>query len=324
MSATPCIIYARFSSAQQERGSSIERQLELARAHIQRMGWTEVEVVMDKGRSAWKGDHLRKGNLGNLNKRIMAGEIAPGTVLLAEKLDRFSRQDRRITRRWLEDVTDLGIGIGTVDGGRLYTAATLAANMTEDIEILIRAELAWKESEQKSERIMHAQARNREKAAQGRVMSKRCPGWLRVENGAFVVVEERAKIVRQIFEWTVQGFGARAVAKMLNDIPVSSFGRKGWEPTYVSEIIASPAVEGDHQPTRKVGGKKVATFAPIHNYYPRIVDADLVQRARESRQTRTKTGGSHRYGWANLFQGVIRCDVTPRFSSSHNESPLVI
>ena len=89
MSATPCIIYARFSSAQQERGSSIERQLELARAHIQRMGWTEVEVVMDKGRSAWKGDHLRQGNLGNLNKRIMAGEIAPGTVLLAEKLDRF-------------------------------------------------------------------------------------------------------------------------------------------------------------------------------------------------------------------------------------------
>jgi DNA invertase Pin-like site-specific DNA recombinase len=143
MTVTPCIIYVRFSSIQQEKGASIERQLELARAHIAREGWVEAEPpVIDKGRSAWKGDHLSKGNLGILNKRIMAGEIAPGTVLLAEKLDRFSRQERKITRRWLEDVTDLGIGIATVDGGRVYTAQTLQANMVEDIEILIRAELA--------------------------------------------------------------------------------------------------------------------------------------------------------------------------------------
>lgn len=311
MTVTPCIIYVRFSSIQQEKGASIERQLELARAHIAREGWVEAEPpVIDKGRSAWKGDHLSKGNLGILNKRIMAGEIAPGTVLLAEKLDRFSRQERKITRRWLEDVTDLGIGIATVDGGRVYTAKTLQANMVEDIEILIRAELAWKESQQKSERIMDAQARNRTKAAAtGRVMSARCPGWLKVVDGKFKIVEERADLVRQIYQWTAEGVGARTVGKRLNDADVPTWGKAshGWEPTFISEIIASPAVEGDHQPTRLIKGRKTATFEKIENYYPRIVDADLVTAARSARKMRQRSGGGHRMSFRNLFQSVARC-----------------
>ena len=310
MTVTPCIIYARFSSAQQERGSSIERQLELARAHIAREGWTEIEFVEDRGRSAWKGDHLSKGNLGLLTKRIMSGEFEPGTVILVEKLDRLSRQDRRITRRWLEDVTDLGMGVATVDGGRLYTAKTLQANMTEDIEILIRAELAWKESQQKSERIMDAQARNRAKAAAtGKVMSARCPGWLRVENGSFIQDAARVALVQQIFQWTADGVGARTIAKRLNDVPVETWGkaRGGWEPTYISEIINSPAVEGDHQPRRLVDGAKINTFDKIVGYYPRIIAADLVTAARSARKMRQRSGGGHRMGFRNLFQSVIRC-----------------
>jgi DNA invertase Pin-like site-specific DNA recombinase len=309
MTTTPVIIYVRFSSPQQERGSSIERQLELARAHIEREGWAEVEVVIDKGRSAWKGDHLSKGNLGDLTRRILAGEVAQGTIILVEKLDRLSRQDRRKARRWLEDVTDLGIGVATVDGGRLYTKQTLQKNMVEDIEILIGAELAWKESQQKSERILDALARNRAAAAAtGAVMTARCPGWLRVKDGKFEEIEDRCDLVRQIYRWTADGVGARTIAKRLNAVPIPTWGRaKGWSPTYIAEIIASPAVEGDHQPTRLIDGRKTATFEKITNYYPRIVDAELVNRAREGRRMRVRSGGGHRLGFANLFQGVVRC-----------------
>jgi len=309
MITTPVIIYARFSSPNQERGSSIERQLDLARTHIERMGWTELEAVIDRGRSAWKGHHLTKGNLGELAKRIRCGEFARGTVLLVEKLDRLSRQERRDTIRWLEDMTDCGVGIATVDGARLYTTKTLRDNMMEIIEITLTAELAWKESQQKSERILDAQARKRALAAKtGKVFSKRCPGWLRVVDDRFEIIEDRADIVRQIYQWTADGVGCRGVSLKLQEAGVPSWGKaKFWEPTYISEIIASPAAEGDHQPRRIVDGVKVNTFDKIIGYYPRIVDAELVVRARAGRRTRLKHGGGHRLAFANLFQGLVRC-----------------
>jgi hypothetical protein len=139
-------------------------------------------------------------------------------------------------------------------------------------------------------------------------MSARCPGWLRVEGGEFVKIQERVDLVRQIFEWTADGVGARTIAKRLNAVPVPTWGRaSGWEPTYISEIIASPAVEGDHQPTRMIEGRKTPTFEKIEGYYPRIVDADLVNAARAGRKMRMKTGGGHRMGFRNLFQSVVRC-----------------
>ena len=65
---------------------SIERQAERTSKLCEAKKWTIIETLADKGRSAWKGDHLRVGELGKFKQRVDMGEIEAGTYLVIENL----------------------------------------------------------------------------------------------------------------------------------------------------------------------------------------------------------------------------------------------
>src|SRR5665213_2820096 len=113
-------VYIRYSTPKQEKGASKERQREDCQALCARRSWSVVEIIEDLGRSAWTGAHLSSGNLGKFAERVRAGDIPAGSVLVVEKLDRLSRQEARITLRWMEDLCAAGLSIATVSGDRLY------------------------------------------------------------------------------------------------------------------------------------------------------------------------------------------------------------
>jgi hypothetical protein len=49
-------------------------------------------TIRDEGKSGWKGEHLKTGNLGKFLKRIKdEGEIPEGSVLYVEAVDRLTR-----------------------------------------------------------------------------------------------------------------------------------------------------------------------------------------------------------------------------------------
>ncbi|WP_426028019.1 recombinase family protein [Brevundimonas sp. TWP2-3-4b2] len=307
--------YLRFSTPKQERGDSLERQQTDIRAYCDRKGWPVVEWISDKGRSAYKGDHLLGGNLGKLTKRIEAGEFAPGTVLVVEKLDRLSRQGHRLARRWLEKVIECGMVVAVSTHDKQYDDASLDS-MLDAIEVWMAAKLAMDESAEKGRRVGAAWHRKlTEKAERGEVMTARCPGWLTpVEIGqgdqgtSFRIVTERAAVIRSVYEWTAAGDGIARIAKRLAGTakPWGDTGGNGFTPTHIMRWIDGPQPEGDMIPyfanRKKENGKRVV------GYYPRIVDADLVSRARAGRMGRRKTGG-RRYinAYGNLFMGVMRC-----------------
>ena len=89
--------YRRYSSQNQTDGTSIERQMELAQAVCNERGWTLINLPPDKGVSAYKitdgvmAANFHKGSLGAFLQRVKRGEIAKGSVLIIERLDRFSR-----------------------------------------------------------------------------------------------------------------------------------------------------------------------------------------------------------------------------------------
>ncbi|WP_374274463.1 recombinase family protein [Brevundimonas sp.] len=310
MSPTPAIIYARFSSLGQ-RDSSIDRQVKLARSVIAREGFQEIEIVTDKGRSAFHGHHLTKGNLGKLDARIRAGEIAKGTVIVVEKLDRLSRLTRRETQRWIEDVTDAGIGIVTVEGNRHYTAETMRTNFVEIIEILVGADIAHNDSATKSDRTRDGLKRVRETARQtGKAFTSRTPFWIDVTEAGERVLNARIKVVRDIVEWSIDGHGARTIAHRLNERgdPSPRNGAGGWTSTTVSECLMAPALIGDHQPIHADPDGNPVKGEPILGYYPPAYDVARIMVAREARAARTKTaGGSRTKKLAHLFTGLIRC-----------------
>jgi hypothetical protein len=121
------------------------------------------------------------------------------------------------------------------------------------------------------------------------------------------------------------GMGPRLIAKVLNERGVPAWGRwrkptstPTWEVTYVRLILRQPSVEGDYVPGFSNTKATCTKFTDrIVSYYPRIVDADLVARARQNLDSRkliggpedprVGSGGRHVRNVANLFAGMVTC-----------------
>ncbi|HWD41741.1 MAG TPA: recombinase family protein [Fimbriimonas sp.] len=311
-------IYIRFSTPKQEKGASKERQLEDCQAFCARRQWPIADTIQDLGRSAWTGAHLTAGNLGKFAERVRAGEVPPGSVLVVEKLDRLSRQDPRTTQRWMEDLCAKGLSIATVSGDRVYDDAGLRTDLMGTFEILMRAKLAHDESTQKSERVLDRIGRNIQRAKEtGRVITAKAPGWLvaRKDRSGFDPIPERVAVVTLIYELAAEGKGARWIAKELNERGIPAWGRwrrpnstPTWEITSVALILKQPSVEGDYVPGfSNTSANRTKFKERLVGYYPRIVDADLVARARAAVASRKTGGGRHTKNVANLFAGIVVC-----------------
>ncbi|WP_242153669.1 recombinase family protein [Sphingomonas sp. BAUL-RG-20F-R05-02] len=306
------VIYIRWSSAEQGKGSSLERQREECFTHAARKGWKVAgSPLVDDGVSAFKGKHAATGELGRFVADVEAGRYPGGVILLTEKLDRLSREQAKKVFAWLLRVTELGVVVATVEGDRRYDSANL--DMAAIIEVVVKAQLANEESEKKATRLTAAWASKRRRLADGEtlVLTRRAPAWLEVAGTppAFVVIPERAAVVRRIFEETVAGYGKHHIARKLNLERVPTFGRAlGWHGSYIQKILRSAAVLGELQPGQKPRGEKRRLVGEvIRDYYPKVVEADLHANAMRSMSGRQRRVAGPGRRLVNLFSGLARC-----------------
>jgi DNA invertase Pin-like site-specific DNA recombinase len=270
-----------------------------------------VAELVDEGVSAFKGRHSSSGELGRFVSDVEAGAYPNGIVLLTEKLDRLSREEPGRVFIWMMRVTEAGVIVSTIDGDRQYRRGQF--DMAGIIEVVVKAQLAHEESQKKADRIGAAWRRKRNRLADGErlVMTRRAPAWVTVEGSppAFVLIDERAAVVRRIFEDTVAGYGKHSIARRLNEEGVATFGRaSGWHPSYIQKILASAAVLGEMQPGKKArGGMRELVGEPIHDYYPAAIDADLHARALRSMAGRSRRVGGRGRRLVNIFSGIAKC-----------------
>jgi len=305
------VVYIRWSSAEQGKGTSLERQRHDCHRHAAAKGWNVVAELVDDGVSAFKGRHSAVGELGRFVADVEAGAHPRGVVLLTEKLDRLSREHAKKVFAWMLRVTELGVVVATVDGDRRYDKDNL--DMAAIIEVIVKAQLANEESEKKASRLSAAWASKRGRLARGEalVLTRRAPAWLTVEGAParFVVIPERAAIVRRVFEETVAGMGKHHIARNLNQDGIPTFGRaEGWHASYVQKILTSPAVLGEFQPCQKARGEARRTAGEaVADYYPRVIDADLHGRAMRAMAGRQRMAGGRGRRLVNLFAGMAVC-----------------
>jgi hypothetical protein len=142
--------------------------------------------------------------------------------------------------------------------------------------------------------------------------SPRVPAWLNgVVEERLTINEERKALVNLIYEWSASDMGLQSICKKLNaeHAPWSGEGWKTgkveWKIGYVRDILHSPAVEGKY--VVRAGADRKNTGEVITGYYPRIVDANLVTRARAAIKKRAGTGGQNHGKAQNLFIGLATC-----------------
>jgi DNA invertase Pin-like site-specific DNA recombinase len=316
--------YLRFSSTGQKDGDSLERQLRIATAyHDRALKSLPLDTSRaDQGFSAYKGHQVSRGSLGHFIAEIKAGTIEPGSALIVENLDRISRQGPKIARKLLESIVDNGVEVHIVNISVVLTLGW--ENDWRRYPVDAELERAWKESSNKSERCGSAWTKKRHNADGKAAMSSRVPNWLKAEKGKPIqVIPERAKVVRQIFEWATQGLGQYQITDKLLAAKIKPWGPKRngiesrWTPTYVRDILASRAVLGEYQPKKLVHDKngkrrRIDDGPLVEDYYPQIIETDLWLKVNEARMAfaRAKFGdalhaGRNKFSTANLFKRMV-------------------
>lgn len=288
MSLTPPQIsaysYLRCSTPEQMQGDSFRRQLALAEAYAIERGWTLDGTLKlhDVGVSAFRGLNAVEGNLGKFLEHVATGEVAPGSVLLIESLDRLSRQEIDDALFLFLQVIRSGITVVTLLDKMEYSRDTLkgptgSVSLIVSLFILSRAH---EESATKARRLKEAWSAKRSKLGEAHYTS-RVPAWLQADpaTGKLELRPERAAIIERIFRETLDGKGQHQIANSLNTEGVEPWGRgRYWQRSYIAKILASEAVIGTFQPHTLdyVDGKRTRTpLDPVHNYFPAAVSEEL-------------------------------------------------
>lgn len=176
------ISYIRFSSSQQGRGSTTERQRELIANWF--AGNPEVKQSnlsqQDLGVSAFKGDHLNHG-LGKILAAIEANEITIGDFILVEAIDRIGRLEPFEMVELIQRIVASGVSIVTLEDGNVYSRNSLNNDMSSLYILIGKIQQAHQYSQTLSRRIKAAYERKRIKARKGERVKVITPFWLNKE-----------------------------------------------------------------------------------------------------------------------------------------------
>lgn len=314
------ILYRRFSTDEQGDGSAqtLEAQGDRCRAFASSMGRHIVETLTDPGKSAFKGEHLHPdAALGGFLVRLRAGEFARGTMLIADNLSRLSRRPVDEAMAWVHEVTSYGVEIALADTRQVFKPGM---SLGDFLQAAIQFGVSHEDSRRKSDMTKRSKTKLWELAEkrEGKWtnLAGLLPTWLTRKpacNG-FIVDKSKTGTIRIIYGWSADGIGVNTIVNMLNARPdLPPFGqpkdyRNGvpaWRRSTVRQILMSDIVEGDFRPKSGMFAGRV-----LHDFYPRIVDADTVARARADLKARRKVPGkSAGTGQSNLFAGVTTCGV---------------
>lgn len=282
-------------------------------------GWQLSKTTFrDLGRSAYHGHHLKHGDFGTILQLIKEGVIASGSVLILENVDRMSRQDPQESVYMMLDIIRAGVKIYTLHDKRLHEKEG-KDNFMNLMVWALAAERAHDESRVKSERVRQAKAEKRRQAREeGKAIVGRVPSWIRkvTPKGGepyYELDEERAEVVRLIFQLKLDGYGLGAITNELIKRGIPPMGNRNvlkdlapkWQVSTVRKWLQSPTVYGQYQPHIRVDGKKVPEGDPIDNFYPAAVDRETFLKVQNilGKHSRGRTAEEGE----NMLRGLLRC-----------------
>lgn len=324
--------YIRFSSPEQENGDSLRRQTEATEEYAKLHG-LELDKslsLQDKGLSAFRGTHIKKGGLGEFLHLVENGNIARGSLLIIENIDRFSREQAWSAYYYFVLLIRAGVEIVTLHDKTRYNEENLD-DLGKFIGLVLEMDRSHKESKYKSSRNTDAWKAKRNNTHKEKLTAK-CPHWLepivkkvdekkKIIKG-FKLIPDRAPVIKLIFEMKLNGKGPRLTAKELNHSgcwqppPIRRNSPGGWQASYINKILRNRAVLGEFQPYRFIsqnGNRKREPIGdPIPNYYPRVVPDSLFYAVKEQIDANKKDNGEPKGGRiadkvSNLFTHLAKC-----------------
>ncbi|WP_318482921.1 recombinase family protein [Photobacterium leiognathi] len=315
----PCYVYSRVSLEVQVEKTGLERQKSMALDWLSKNPEYHLEEsISDDGRSAYKGHNLSAGALGQFILRCERGEIPEDSLLLVEAIDRISRRSVDEQRELWRKLKELRINIAVAKFGGKVFKWNDQFELGYDIQLTVMMDLAHQESKQKADRIRDAHARNF-----GVTKSKMCPYWLRLKDdkSEYEVIEEKANVVRKIFQMKLDGMGADSIVRALRKEGIKTSSGRWFNVGTVRKYLKNERVMGwlrksstvytddgrtERQPTNQV----------IKDYYPAIISEEEFNAVQMSFKKMTS---GKRGKIANPLRGLMECPKCGRVMTLSNK-----
>jgi len=309
--------YIRFSTPEQRKGNSYERQVEAARKYCQERNLELLDELLDDGVSSYRGQNRIKGKMGLFLQKVDQGKIERGTRLIIENLDRFSREPAMKAIASLSKLLEAGIHVVLLESNR-----EIKPDSPDDLDAIVTfmdMTRSHGESKRKQQLSGDNWRRKKNKALES-VITSRVPMWLEVQGDGKKVpldikrVPEREKVVKRIFELAAKGHGGFAISRILNKEKAPLFNKtkrasKFWSVSYVKKILKNVAVFGRYVPHTRINGKRVKDGEPVDNYYPAAISKEAFLAVQSHRNERVNKGGRDRATGKSLFSGMVYCPV---------------
>lgn len=335
MQRTKAYSYIRLSSEKQLQGDGETRQIELRDKFVAAHGLELDDTLRDLGVSAFDRANIEKGALGKFLRKVKAGEIAKGSYLLVENLDRLSRDHVMKAFRVFQDILEAGIIIATLGDGRIYSEKSINENWTELIVSLSVMSRAHEESLRKVDTLRGVWVRKR--ADRSRKLTRKCPSWLTVsEDGTDWIVDwDRVDVIKRMLRELAAGIGRDKIARRLNAEDVKPWGHgRAWHGGTVTKFTDNEALIGRFQPCtveRKIVDgarieRRIPVGDPIEDYYPHVISDELWQSARKASDKRARPGKGNVGGrrgtvLSNLFGALAVCDACGKPMNYRDRGP---
>jgi len=312
------IIYARFSSTEQSKGYSLERQLTHGKEYVERMGWNFERSITDEGRSAFHGTNRLEGSsLFALEAEARNG-IHRGKVLCVENIDRLSRQGAKAAAQLVWALNEAGVDVATWHDGYVYKAGN-NGDMMELFSVIIKAQLAYEESLKKSQRTSASWGKRYQRIADGdkTLMVGRCPAWIVPTEDGYRLNKHRVSVLNEIYDLYIEGVGIYLITQRLNERGEPAWSDKktkydgGWYPAYLHRLLTARVVLGEYVTLK---GETLST-----DFFPQAVTAEKFLRAQATRDTRRNTGGRDVTKVNNLLSGIVYCSECGRRAGYENK-----
>lgn len=303
-----CVIYVRVSKDRDEQASTTD-QANACRAYATSQGWHVLEVVEEKGLSAYKEDVKRP----EYERAIRMVESGAANVLLVWKLNRAMRKGA------LDFLVDLK---------RLRDAGGEFASVTEHVDttspyatmmLTMIAELARLDSFIKGEFITswHNGRKDRERPLPP---TGPRPFGYRREPNQLKIVENEAAIIREAANEILSGGNLSSIKRRLDAAgiaPTNKVGKaksvEGFSLSGIKRVLLNPTTAG----LRKVGDEyRAGVWEPI---ITRDEWERLTQLLTDPKRRTSDRGGRV----VHLLVGIIRCASCdrPMHSRTHYKGP---
>ena len=205
-------------------------------------------VLEDKGVSAAEGHNIAHGKLHDFLVYCREGVIKRNSYLL---FDTWSRGSRGNLEQQLSLVMELfkhDIIIVTLQNRNKYTKDIWSKDQLQIYGLVSEMLAANQLVEFLRKNSKRAHQRHRNAVSKGGALKAKCPSWLVIDDGNYIIVEDKVKVVRRIFTEYSEGSSSTDIAKGLNEDFINTLSGNGrWHSSTVSRLLRDRAVIGYHQ-----------------------------------------------------------------------------